>query len=669
MQIKKIMTLARSRFAPNLLFTCLIIGALVAGFAASRSMAQTGSPPTDQTFTGASQKTGVPVALLKAICYEEGRLSNNGGESSGDNGFGCMNLAKNQHIDTLDQAASDLHVSTTDLKQNLDTNIEGGAAVLHDKALQISSTHTLPTSLGDWYSTLLAYSASPSPAVEAIFAKQVYKVLQEGFSAPTDKGELVTLAPEAVQANIPATSASALTSSTTSDQSGTTFTSGFSTTEQTHNAMVTTVTQMANDPASTCENGQTDSNVDYPGAIDCIATPAELYDCNSPTSPGNCNYTGSDRPTSCSVWVGPDQPLAVTQPCNIDQVVIHDTDGSLDSALDEFLCLGADPNNSACVQSSVQYIIDTDGTVYQVLHESDIAYHDGNFWSNMHSIGIEHVGFDATGYLWYNKAQYQSSAKLVAYLLKKYHLPLNRDHVVAHGTVPASTLGTSPNHVDPGPYWLWDYYFSLISQHGVPLDISTLKGTITLHPKTDRFPAGPNGTESSSQYNFFDLYTGPSTASSLIPAQDTSDPTDVSYNVEAGMSYSYLAKAPDKAGTGDTMYEIWYGIEDQVQTSSSYFADGGLAWLAVPPGDGVEGRQSGGHSSASLVKVVGSTADIYSRPQSNSAYIIGNAPTQAIFYSGYTVLEDNTSNLWYEINYNHRQAWVPASEITLCTLN
>jgi hypothetical protein len=666
MRIKNIVTLVRVRLALNVLFAGIIVGAVIAGFAASRVMAQTGNPSADQTFTEASQKTGVPVALLKAICYEEGRLSNNGGESGSDNGFGCMNLAKNQHTDTLDQAASDLRVSTADLKQNLDTNIEGGAAVLRDKALQVSSTHTLPASLGNWYSTLLAYSASPSPVVEAIFAKQVYKVIQEGFSAPTDRGETVTLVPEAVQPNISATSASSPTFFTTSGQSRTTFTPGSSTTKQTDSAMVTTVAQLANDPASTCESGQTDSNVDYPGAIDCILAPTTLYDCNSPTSPSNCNYTGSDRPTSCSVWVAPDQPLAVTKPCNVDQVVIHDTDGSLDSALDEFLCLGASSDDSACVQSSVNYIIDTDGTVYQVVHESDIAYHDGNFWSNMHSIGIEHVGYDATGYLWYNTAQYRSSAKLVAYLLKKYHLPLNRDHVVAHGTVAASTLGTSPNHVDPGPYWLWDYYFGLISQQGVPWDISTPRNTITLHPETDRAPAGPHGTESSSQYNFFNLYTEPSTASALIPAQDTSDPTDVSYNVEAGMSYYYLAKAPDRAGTGDTMYEIWYGIEDQVQTSSSYFADGGLAWLAVPPGDGVEGL--GTFSTSSVVKIVGGTADIYSRPQSNSAYVIGNAPNLAVFYSGYTVLEDGTSNLWYEINYNHRQAWVPASEITLCTL-
>ena len=82
--------------------------------------------------------------------------------------------------------------------------------------------------------------------------------------------------------------------------------------------------------------------------------------------------------------------------------------------------------------------------------------------SNEQSIGIEHTGFGATGYQWYNTAQYLASAKLVAYLLNKYHIPLDHDHIVSHGTVPAAFLKASPNHVDPGPYWLWDYYFNLI---------------------------------------------------------------------------------------------------------------------------------------------------------------------------------------------------------------
>jgi hypothetical protein len=66
----------------------------------------------------------------------------------------------------------------------------------------------------------------------------------------------------------------------------------------------------------------------------------------------------------------------------------------------------------------------------------------------------------------------------------------------------------------------------------VPLYNTALPHTLTLHPLTDQVlngPMGPYGQEETpADYNFFSLYTGPSTASGLIPAQDTSDPTDVS---------------------------------------------------------------------------------------------------------------------------------------------
>jgi hypothetical protein len=45
--------------------------------------------------------------------------------------------------------------------------------------------------------------------------------------------------------------------------------------------------------------------------------------------------------------------------------------------------------------------------------------------------------------------------------------------------------------------------------------------------------------------------------------------------------------------------------------------------------------------------------------------VIGDAPNGAVFISEGTAIEDLTTNLWYEINYNHRQAWVPASAITI----
>ncbi len=230
-------------------------------------------------------------------------------------------------------------------------------------------------------------------------------------------------------------------------------------------------------------------------------------------------------------------------------------------------------------------------------------------------------------------------------MLKKYNLPLDRSHIVAHATVPSSTLAASPNHVDPGPYWLWDYYFHLISQQGVSLNTSTPPHTITLHPTTDQTlngPMGPYGQEeTAADYNFFSLYNGSSTASGLIPAQNTNDITDVSYSVEPGISYYYVNKTPDAAGTGDTMYEIWYGVEDQVHTSQhSYFADGHLAWLAVPAGAGVEGTGLTLYSQAQVILSPsdGSTPQIYGRPTTSSQYIIGDAPAcrDCPFHAGCT---------------------------------
>ncbi|HET8843328.1 MAG TPA: peptidoglycan recognition family protein, partial [Ktedonobacteraceae bacterium] len=469
MDLRRFMERYRRRVMFNGLFISIMLGALVAGYAFLHTPAHSANSSgltADEAFTRAAQETGVPIELLKAICYTEGRLSNNSGLPSRDAGFGCMHLVKNGTVNTLDKAAVDLGVSVAALKQDMPTNIRGGAAILRDEALQLSPGHTLPANLSDWYNTLLVYSTSSNHDVAGIFANEIYKTIQRGFHAPTDKGEIVNLPAEQVQLNV-ANTATLLgnLSSSTLTQPG-----QLSTQKSPEGGFINTVTRLTDALPSTCANGQTDSNVDYPGAIDCLLSPPTTYDCNNLESPGNCNYTGSDRPTSCSVFVSPSAPLAVTQPCNVDQIVIHDTDSSLASTLNEFLCLGNNINDPTCVQSSAHYIIDTDGTVYQVVHEHDIAYHDGNFWSNMHSIGIEHVGFDATGYLWYNTAQYTASAKLVASLLKKYHLPLDRDHVVAHGTVPSPTLASSPNHVDPGPYWLWDYYFHLINQRGVPLN-------------------------------------------------------------------------------------------------------------------------------------------------------------------------------------------------------
>jgi N-acetylmuramoyl-L-alanine amidase len=329
-------------------------------------------------------------------------------------------------------------------------------------------------------------------------------------------------------------------------------------------------------------------------------------------------------------------------------ITVHDTEETLDNTIATFWNQG----NGV----SIHYVVDTDGTVYQCLHEKDVAFQNGNFWYNQRTIGIEHVGVDATGYQWYNAAEYLGSAKLVAYLLTKYNIPLDHEHVMSHGTTPAPSLSTSPNHVDPGPYWLWDYYLGLINQQNVPFNTGPApSGVIRLNPASGQQPGGSGGTETTANFNFFYLYTQPSMASPRLPAKGSpGDITDVSNNVETMLSYDTLAQQPDAAGTGDTMYEIWYGAQ---LSSSSWSATGTKAWIAVPPGAAEQG-----YGTVVTLSKGGKKASVYGKPGGTFSNVIGSTPSGSAYLSPWSVTVSGAT--WYAINYNHRQAWVPDSEVT-----
>jgi hypothetical protein len=140
--------------------------------------------------------------------------------------------------------------------------------------------------------------------------------------------------------------------------------------------------------------------------------------------------------------------------------------------------------------------------------------------------------------------------------------------------------------------------------------------------------------------------------------------TDETVNVETNISYYAVAQQKDQAGTGDTMYEIWYGAEpDANNVPSNQLGHGVLGWLAVPPGASQTGSSG---TPISLITSGSIVSKVFSKPVSSSTNdnVIGDTPNNSIFVSMFTVIEDGTNNLWYEINYNHRQAWVPAAEVT-----
>jgi hypothetical protein len=158
-------------------------------------------------------------------------------------------------------------------------------------------------------------------------------------------------------------------------------------------------------------------------------------------------YKTADRP-----WDGID----------IKYIVIHDTEATYSDTLNYF------HGSSNNIGAATHYVIRSfDGHVTQMVATKDIALHTGNFWYNMHSIGIEHEGYLAHGHRWYTEAQYQSSAKLVRYLADRFNVPLDREHIIGHEEIPAEdAAGTIKQHYDPGPFWDWGYYFKLL---GAPL--------------------------------------------------------------------------------------------------------------------------------------------------------------------------------------------------------
>ncbi|MFE3827959.1 N-acetylmuramoyl-L-alanine amidase [Streptomyces sp. NPDC059092] len=155
-------------------------------------------------------------------------------------------------------------------------------------------------------------------------------------------------------------------------------------------------------------------------------------------------------------------------------IVIHDTEGSWDTTLK----LIKDPT-----YVSWHYTLrSSDGLIAQHVPTKDVAWHAGNWYVNARSVGLEHEGFLAAPDAWYTESMYRASARLVAYLAKRYGVPLDRQHILGHDNVPGTTASTIPGmHTDPGPYWDWAHYFELL---GKPLRASggARPGVVTIRP-------------------------------------------------------------------------------------------------------------------------------------------------------------------------------------------
>lgn len=112
------------------------------------------------------------------------------------------------------------------------------------------------------------------------------------------------------------------------------------------------------------------------------------------------------------------------------KIALHITQGpTAQSAINWF--------NNPASQVSAHFVIDRDGTTYQLLSISDSAWHVQA--ANSYTVGIEHAAI--AGKLMATEAQYSASSMLIAYLCKLLELPCNRNTVQSH-----YELNKSSNH-------------------------------------------------------------------------------------------------------------------------------------------------------------------------------------------------------------------------------
>ena len=141
----------------------------------------------------------------------------------------------------------------------------------------------------------------------------------------------------------------------------------------------------------------------------------------------------------------------------VREIVIHVTEGTYFGTLLWF--------RNPRARASANYVVSRDGEITQMVSERRVAWHAGNAWVNLHSIGIEHEGYVGIPYT-FTDAEYRASAELVASIMRHYVLPIDRRRLIGHSEVPdpnhPGQFGGYAHHTDPGRYWDWTRYIAYV---------------------------------------------------------------------------------------------------------------------------------------------------------------------------------------------------------------
>lgn len=182
-------------------------------------------------------------------------------------------------------------------------------------------------------------------------------------------------------------------------------------------------------------------------------------------------------------WVGPPRSYTNGRARQLRYVTLHYTAGSEGPTSAEN---GVAYDKSRTDGTSCHYFTDSLGPALQEVRDEDTS-HSALYHGNALGIHIEICGTAQTRAQWLDttsRATLQTTAELVAYLLKKHHLP-NRRLTVAetreawyadaderhefegyndHGTVTRAYPEDGGTHTDLGPNFPWDVFSAMITE-------------------------------------------------------------------------------------------------------------------------------------------------------------------------------------------------------------
>ncbi|GAA1605539.1 N-acetylmuramoyl-L-alanine amidase [Kribbella sancticallisti] len=593
-----------------------------------------------EAFRAASAQYGVPEAVLLAVSYAESRWDDHQGKSSTSGGYGPMHLTAVNPSTSVDLSGGPKQVKAESLNTLYTAAKLTGldpVALRNDTAANIAGGAAL---LADYQRSLKLPVGADTSAADWYGAVSTYAGATDRTSAAAFADDVYTILAK-----------------------------GAARTTNTGQQLVMPALKVTPAKAQLARTAlpagparvTAAESAECPKQLACEWLPAP-YQVTAPGDYGNHDL--ADRPKTGK----------------IDYIIVHDTEGGWQGTLN----LVQDPT-----YVSWQYTMrSSDGYTWQHVKSDDVAWHAGNWYVNMHSIGIEHEGIAAQGATWYTEALYRNSARLVRYLAAKNNIPLDRAHIIGHdqipGTLPTTVAGM---HWDPGPYWDWERYFDLLEApiygHSVfPVKAGSI---VTIKPgfaDNVQVITGCNsdGTCTPQGSNFVYLRQAPDDAAPLVKdlglrpgsSASTTQVSDIGARAAAGAQYVVAERSGDWVA-------VWYlGAKGWFKSPASApdaFAKPGLV---VKPKPGkttvpVYGRAYPEQAAYPATIPYQTVTPLQYTIGEGQAYPVGDASIETDYYRAVTFdgvpPNDHVQVLgkdrYYQIWFGHRMAYVRAADVDL----